>query len=150
MTCRKRLFILFMFILSHSAAKIGPSAKKSAVCWSLRRPLCIITQDKSAAGSEVAQFLRQSREEVADEVAGAFQPRRLDDSRTRAASAAQREGAGPHDPPDMKAVISSLITMKHDDNEWTREGRQRTETREGKKKTTRKGEEEREIRERAN
>lgn len=66
--------------------------------------------------SEVVQFLLQSREEDAHEDE-AVEPMASDDSHTKVLSAAQREGANPHDPPDMKAVISSLITMKHDDNE---------------------------------
>lgn len=134
----KIIYFIYVYI-KPQRCKNRTFCKKSAVCSSLRRPLCIITQDKSAAGSEVAQFLRQSGEEVADEVEAAFQLRRLDDSRTRVASAVQREGASPHDPPDMKADISSLITMKHDDNDWTREGRRRTETREKKKKNDPKG-----------
>lgn len=63
--------------------------------------------------SEVTKFLRQSREEDAHEAAAVA----LDDSHIPAPSAAQRERANPHDPPDMRAVISSLITMKHDYNE---------------------------------
>lgn len=58
-----------MFILSHSAAKIVPSANLLSAHLSadLFQHLCIITQDKSAAMSEVTQSLCQSREEDANE-----------------------------------------------------------------------------------
>lgn len=124
-----------MFILSHSAAKIVPSANLASAHLSadLFQRLCIITQVKSAAMSEVTQFLRQSREADAHEGKAVANHGAKWLTYTRAKCGAARKRVNPHDPPDMKAVISLLITMKHDYNEWMSERRQRTETRKKKR-----------------
>lgn len=118
-----------MFIPSANLASAHLSAD-------LFQRLCIITQVKSAAMSgmsEVTQFLRQSREADAHEGKAVANHGAKWLTYTRAKCGAARKRVNPHDPPNMKAVISSLITMKHDYNEWMSEWRQRTETRKKKR-----------------